>query len=33
VERQDSDLVLKIVEHESMPPGTEVVYRNSVTAV
>jgi len=33
VERQDSDLVLKIVEHDSIPPGTELVYRNSVIAV
>lgn len=33
VERHDSDLVLKIIEHESMPPGTEVVYRNSAITV
>ena len=33
VERQDSDLVLKVVEHESMPPGTEVVYSNSMITV
>ncbi|HEX2615741.1 MAG TPA: hypothetical protein VHL10_09620 [Nitrososphaera sp.] len=33
VERQDSDLALKVVEHESMPQGTEVVYRNSTITV
>ncbi|HEX2558372.1 MAG TPA: hypothetical protein VHK86_08630, partial [Nitrososphaera sp.] len=33
VERQDSDLALKIIEHVSMPPGTEVIYRNSAITV
>jgi len=33
VERHDSDLALKIIEHESMPAGTEIVYRDSLITV
>jgi hypothetical protein len=33
VERQGGDLALKVVEHESMPPGTKVIYRNSAITV
>lgn len=33
IERQDNDLVLKILQHELLPTGTEFVYKDSIIAV
>ncbi len=33
VELDDNDLALRVIDHDSMPSGTEVIYRNSVIAV
>jgi hypothetical protein len=33
VERMDGDLTVTVVEHESMPAGTQVIYRDGLITV
>jgi hypothetical protein len=33
VERHDRDLAIRILEHESMPADTELIYNNSIITV